>query len=355
MTIEELTGKLHICYCKKLCYPKIRIDWNENNKCLGMCAITALIVNDYFGGDICKMYVNGISHYFNLIDGKVIDLASQQFENKIKYVNYEIIKRDNILTKDTKYRYNILKNKLQSINTFNVKELLKIDNNKMFLHYTNISNLDNISKKGLEPNIGINAKVIEKTKKVFFSIGDKGALVIMDSWLKWLVAKPKNNFIYWIGAYLLKFRFFPKFIHKIIISVNQKNKNKYKWAYKELNKILNNSIYLVLDLDENIDFSFDDIDEVKYLSNYPKSYIASLYAHDSNVNDAITEYWNMHTFSNKVIEIEKISILKHQNNYNAAKILKYLIEKNLTYVKKNCKLLYNYYNFIYKSDYYGMK
>lgn len=348
MTIEELAQKLYISYSKELCYPKIKNDWNEENKWLGMCAITSLIVNDFFGGNICKMYVNGNSHYFNLIDDGIIDLTAKQFENKIEYINYEIVKRERILTKDTKYRYNLLKNKLQSINTFNVKELSEIDNNKMFLHYTSISNLNSISKKGLVPSIGINAKIIEKTKKVFFSIGDKGALVIMDSWLKWLVAKPKSNFIYWIGAYLLKIRFFPKFIHKIIMTCNQKNKNKYKWAYKELNKILDNSIYLVLNLEENIDFSFDDIDEVKHSSNYPKSYIASLYAHDSNVNDVKTEYWNMHTFSNKVVEIEKISILKHQNDCNAAKILKYLIEQNLTYVRKNCKLLYNYYNFIYK-------
>lgn len=98
----------------------------------------------------------------------------------------------------------------------------------------------------------------------------------MDSWLKWLVAKPKSNFIYWIGAYLLEVPFFPKIIHKIIISANQKNKSKYKWAYKKLNRILNDSIYLVLDLENNMDFSFDDIDEVKL--TYPKDYIANCYS-----------------------------------------------------------------------------
>ncbi len=48
----------------------------------------------------------------------------------------------------------------------------------------------------------------------------------MDSWIKWLIAKPKSNFIYWIGAYLLKIKYFPKIIHKIIISYNKKSKNK---------------------------------------------------------------------------------------------------------------------------------
>lgn len=127
-----------------------------------MCAITTLIVNDYFGGDICKIDVNGISHYFNLIDDKIIDLTSRQFKPKLKYIDYEIVKRDLVLTEDTKYRYNLLSNKLQSINTFKIKGLSEIDNNTMFFHYTNISNLDSISKKGLEPNIGVNAKRIEK-------------------------------------------------------------------------------------------------------------------------------------------------------------------------------------------------
>lgn len=32
-----------------------------------MGAITSLIINDYFGGNICKIHMDGISHYFNLV------------------------------------------------------------------------------------------------------------------------------------------------------------------------------------------------------------------------------------------------------------------------------------------------
>lgn len=109
----------------------------------------------------------------------------------------------------------------EDINTYDISS---IDLDKVFLHYTNIHNLNSIMVKGLVPKIGMNSKVIEKSKKIFFSIGDKGVLVIMDSWLKWLIAKPKNNFMYWIGAYLLKVSFFPKIIHKTIISNNKKVK-----------------------------------------------------------------------------------------------------------------------------------
>jgi len=102
-------------------------------------------------------------------------------------------------------------------------DISEIELNNVFLHYTNINNLTSIAQKGLVPKIGKNSKVLEKTKKIFFSVGDKGALVIMDSWLKWLVGKPINNTVYYIGAFLLKVPFFPKFIHKLIVKVN-KNK-----------------------------------------------------------------------------------------------------------------------------------
>ena len=233
-------------------------------------------------------------------------------------------------------------------NCINNLEYIDLDeiNNNLFLHYTSIDNLDSININGLQPKIGKNSKVIEKTKKIFFTIGDKGALVIMDSWLKWLVAKPVSNFIYYIGAFLLKISCFPNVIHKIIIKFN-KNKKKYKWSYKKLKEILDNSVYLVLDLEEGVDFSYDDVDEVKKFSHYPPSFIENLYAYDSNVLDEKMEYWNMHTLSNKIIETNKIHILRLKNQTKASEILKILIEKNIEFVKENCDLLYKYYNYNY--------
>ncbi len=115
MGIDTLSKKLYQCYSKELCYPKIRDEWNENKKYFGMCAITSLIVNDYFGGEICKIYVNEFSHYFNLINNKIIDLTAKQFENKIGYSNYKIVKREDVLTKDTQQRYNLLKQRLEEL------------------------------------------------------------------------------------------------------------------------------------------------------------------------------------------------------------------------------------------------
>lgn len=112
MNIEIIQKALLECYSKDLCYYKVQDNWNENNKCLGMCAITSLIINDYFDRDICKIHVDGISHYFNLIDNKVVDLTSSQFDHEINYNDYQIINRDKLLTEDTEQRYNKLKSRL---------------------------------------------------------------------------------------------------------------------------------------------------------------------------------------------------------------------------------------------------
>ena len=60
MNLENLQKVLLECYSKKLCYPKVQDNWSKDNKSYGMCAITALIINDYFGGQICKIYVDKI-------------------------------------------------------------------------------------------------------------------------------------------------------------------------------------------------------------------------------------------------------------------------------------------------------
>lgn len=125
MNIENVQKTLLECYSKDLCYPKVRDKWSDFNKCYGMCAITSLIINDYFGGDICKTHVEGTSHYFNLIESKIIDLTSSQFNYEIDYKDFEIIDRQKMLTDDTKNRYTTLKTRL-------IKKLLKQVDEKVY-------------------------------------------------------------------------------------------------------------------------------------------------------------------------------------------------------------------------------
>lgn len=115
MELDKLETILNSFYSKETCYPECRNQWNDDNKTLGHCAIVALIINDYFGGYICKIKVNNISHYFNLIDDEIVDLTSEQFKiNDISYANYVIKTREDVLMdEDTKKRYEILKLKVK--------------------------------------------------------------------------------------------------------------------------------------------------------------------------------------------------------------------------------------------------
>ena len=114
MTTKELEKQLLKVYSKDTCFPSCKDDWNDNNKTLGHCAIVALIVNDYFDGDIYKTKVDGISHYFNVINDEVIDLTKSQFNKEIDYSNRVKKIREEILDDtDTLIRYNILKMRLE--------------------------------------------------------------------------------------------------------------------------------------------------------------------------------------------------------------------------------------------------
>lgn len=225
-------------------------------------------------------------------------------------------------------------------------DITAINLETIFLHYTNVKNIDNIFEKGLEPKIGENSKGIEKTKKVFFTIGEKNAIIIMDVWLKWLMSRPKNKYIYWLGAYFMRQPYFPKVIYDVIFSVYHSSDKKFIKACNTLKDILEHSCYLVLDLEENKDFDYHDIDEVKS-QNFPQKFLKGIYKYGSDLNNIEMEPWNMHTYTNKVIEKQKIHLLKYQEEYTADKILKYLIDKNMEFVKSNCELLYRYYQYIY--------
>lgn len=71
----------------------IRAAWDETTSAdegwtaevpeLGQCAVTALIVQDLFGGELQRTVANGVSHYYNSIAGVDVDLTRAQFEEPL--------------------------------------------------------------------------------------------------------------------------------------------------------------------------------------------------------------------------------------------------------------------------------
>jgi len=54
----------------------------------------------------------------------------------------------------------------------------------------------------------------------------------------------------------------------------------------------------------------------------------------------------MHTFSNKIIETSKLSLLKVNDSYSANDILINMINSNIQYVKDYCPYLIEYLKYI---------
>jgi len=121
--ISDLEKALENSWCKET--SSYHSDWsNENNTC-GQCAPNSLIVNDYFGGEIVSSMVvvpdgKMISHYFNIIGGKEIDLTRKQFpkgseipQGVQKKKNFKST-RDYLLSiPSVVNRYKLLKQKVQ--------------------------------------------------------------------------------------------------------------------------------------------------------------------------------------------------------------------------------------------------
>jgi hypothetical protein len=54
--------------------------WSTENSSYGQCAVTALIVQDHFGGELLRARVNGVSHYWNRLPlGLEVDFTRKQF------------------------------------------------------------------------------------------------------------------------------------------------------------------------------------------------------------------------------------------------------------------------------------
>ena len=59
--------------------------WLASNPARGQCNVTALLVNEFFGGEILKTPLPEGDHFYNRIDGKRIDLTDSQFEAPVNY------------------------------------------------------------------------------------------------------------------------------------------------------------------------------------------------------------------------------------------------------------------------------
>lgn len=110
--------KIRKAWCRETAHPSYQDKWSEDNPSCGQCCVTALVVQDLYGGDIYSCKVGQNSHFINIINDRIIDLTSEQFggADKIKYVSESFIKKSRMLllkNPDIKERYELLKQRIK--------------------------------------------------------------------------------------------------------------------------------------------------------------------------------------------------------------------------------------------------
>ena len=113
INIEDIEKLLRANYTKETSHSAFKNRWSKENPTCGQCAITSLIVQKYFGVTINRIKLsNGDTHYFNIVNGQIVDLTREQFDIEninISYDEYEIIDGQTLLkNEDTRQRYNLL-------------------------------------------------------------------------------------------------------------------------------------------------------------------------------------------------------------------------------------------------------
>jgi hypothetical protein len=81
------------------CDPTDAADWEPTNPSLGHCAVTALVVHDFFGGELLEaevLFQNGSRqgfHYWNRLAGVEVDLTREQFKGQEVVQEPQVIDR----------------------------------------------------------------------------------------------------------------------------------------------------------------------------------------------------------------------------------------------------------------------
>ena len=121
-TPTDLYDKLKKIWCADTCAPRMRENWTPDNYTMGQCSITAFLAQDIFGGQVYAMPTdNGGVHCYNVVDGVIFDLTSEQFGERAKSLVYDcsmLQDRESSMhfgKAEKRQRYEYLKSRLQPV------------------------------------------------------------------------------------------------------------------------------------------------------------------------------------------------------------------------------------------------
>jgi hypothetical protein len=80
--------------------------WTPENPAAGQCGVSALVLNDRFGGEILKTPIGERWHFYNLIDGRRCDVTREQFDSPPDYLDLPSSREEALAdTNDSQYAH----------------------------------------------------------------------------------------------------------------------------------------------------------------------------------------------------------------------------------------------------------
>jgi hypothetical protein len=101
LTLRSLEEAIRSSWSVDTCDPTDVAVWAPSNPSRGQCAVTALVVNDFFGGQLLEAevhYPDGSRqgfHYWNRLSGVDIDLTREQFTSE------EVVQESRVIERQT--------------------------------------------------------------------------------------------------------------------------------------------------------------------------------------------------------------------------------------------------------------
>lgn len=113
---DSFKAALNKSWGKDTAYRKDAPQWTIKNPASGQCAITALLFNELYGGQIYSgVSDTGIVHYWNRKFGIKHDFTKQQFPRKMRFKNVKRWTREELLASgNVAERYELLRNRVMS-------------------------------------------------------------------------------------------------------------------------------------------------------------------------------------------------------------------------------------------------
>lgn len=223
---------------------------------------------------------------------------------------------------------------------------------QFFFHYSWKKYLESYDKEGMKAVIGENSEGIDPEASIFFSKGVEGVLELWDVWLKWRLNRQNNP--QFNGTTPEEIQATNKRFKTGQITDEERKKWYYWMDYFKNKKFLENpsmlerlfdyqfteminSDYLILDLRENEDFIYDQVDikkqwaieKAKETGRGIDPLTATQYGYYSDFSSPIVDKWNMQTIPGKNITIEpnRMSRLTIDGKTDVFSIMKYMYDK----------------------------